>query len=200
MLLVILEVNSGFFSIKKSVWVPPPLPWLKYRCLAFETLQIMPMRKKWMEDFFFFFFYLKFKPSCWLRMPWLDDSTCPPKCSWLWPCPAALQGGDESAGAMQAGPWCGWVSRAAVAGHLQSWKWGEAAGTPEALLQDLIDAVCPTVWEWCEKRFNISILCNYLLYWVITCNCLLLRKCCMQEVLLKLFYSSTVLCLPVFLV
>lgn len=94
-----------------------------------------------------------------------------------------------------------WVGvRTAVTGQLQSGTVGEAAATPQALLQDLINAVCLTVWEWCEKRSNISIPCNYLLYCVITCNCILLRKCCMYGILLKLFYSSLILFLPVFLV
>lgn len=198
MLLVFLEVNSVRFSSEKSVWLPSPPSWLKYRYQASETYFAEHPYEERVDGRVFF--NLKSKPSCWLRMPWLDNSTCPPKWSCLWPCPAALQGGHESAGAVQARPCCGWVAGLPVAGQLQPWKPGEAAATPEALLGDLIDAVCLTVWEWCEKRSNTSIPCNYLLYCVITCNCLLFKKRCMHEVLLKLFYSSIVLFLPVFLV
>lgn len=54
--------------------------------------------------------------------------------------PAALRGGHESAGAVQTGLCCGRVSRAAAAGWLQGRKLGEAAVTPETLLQDPIDS------------------------------------------------------------
>lgn len=108
MLLVFLEVNSVRFSSEKWVWLPSPPSWLKYRYQASETYFAEHPYEERVDRRGFF--NLKAKPSCWLRMPWLDDSTCPPKWSCLWPCPAALQGGHESAGAVQARPCCGWVA------------------------------------------------------------------------------------------
>lgn len=95
------------------------------------------------------------------------------------------------------GPCSGWVSGAAVAGGLQGWTLEEAAATREVLPQDLIDSACLTAWACCEKRANLSILCNYLLRSVITRNCLLFIECHKHGALLKLFCGSTVPCLSV---
>ena len=161
----------------------PPPPWGKYRYLAFKTYFAVHANVGRVDDFFFF--YLKAKPSCWLSRPWLDDSACPPACSCLWLCPGVLRGSRGSGGAVRTGPCCRRVSGAAVAGWLQGWELSEAAVTPAASLQDLIDSIWPTAWAWCEERSNVSISCNYLLCYVITCNCLLFIKSYMHVVLLN---------------